>query len=90
MNFAKNEILIGKDPRSDMIWTQPYISRMHLRLLRKEDGTYVAADLNSTNGTYVLDTAQGAEEWNRIPAGSTVVVRAGARFRVGSSEIEIL
>lgn len=89
LNFDKNEILIGKDTRCDMIWTQPYISRMHLKIIRNEDESYTVVDLNSTNGTYVVDVEQGAS-WQRIPTSAEKVVQQGAKIRVGSSEISIL
>jgi len=89
LNFDKNEILIGKDTHCDMIWTQPYISRMHLKIIRNEDQSYTVVDMNSTNGTYVVDVEQGAS-WQRIPSGEETVVQQGAKIRVGSSEISIL
>lgn len=89
LNFDKNEILIGKDTRCDMIWTQPYISRMHLKIIHNEDQSYTVVDLNSTNGTYAVDDEQGAS-WQRIPSGEERVVQQGAKIRVGSSEISIL
>lgn len=89
LNFDKREILIGKDTRCDMMWTQPYISRMHLKIIRNEDQSYTVVDLNSTNGTYVVDVEQGTS-WQRIPSGEERVVQQGAKIRVGSSEISIL
>ncbi len=89
LNFDKNEILIGKDTRCDMIWTQPYISRIHLRIILNEDESYTVVDLNSTNGTYVVDIEQGTE-WQRIPSGEERIVQHGAKIRVGASEISIL
>lgn len=90
LNFDKKDILIGKDTRCDMIWTQPYISRMHLRIIRNEDQSYTVVDLNSTKGTYVVDIEGEGASWERIPLGKNIVVKQGAKIKVGLSEIQIL
>lgn len=67
LGFDKKEILIGKDTQCDMIWTQPYISRMHLKIIHNEDQSYTVVDLNSTNGTYLFDVKDAS--WKRVPLG---------------------
>lgn len=82
LKFDKKEIIIGKDTRCDMIWTQPYISRMHLKIIANEDQSYSIVDLNSTNHTFV--------DGNMIQSNVETLAHKGAKIRVGSSEIAIL
>lgn len=90
LKFDKKEIIIGKDTRCDMIWTQPYVSRMHLKIISNTDQTYTILDLNSSNGTYVVDVEQNNADWRRIPSGAECTINQGAKIHVGSSEIQIL
>lgn len=88
--FNKKEIVIGRDTQCDMIWTQPYISRMHLKIIRNEDRSYTVGDLNSANGTYVVEVDEQDASWERVPSGKDVLVSQGAKIKVGLSEIQIL
>ncbi len=90
LNFGKSEIIIGKDSRCDMVWSQPYVSRAHLKLRKNPDESYSVTDLGSTNGTYVIDVGLGEPDWVRVPSGEEKTVYKGAKIRVGSSEIQIL
>lgn len=91
LNFTKKEIFIGKDKvYCDMVWTQPYVSRMHLKIIDNEDETYTVVDCNSTNGTYIAKIEAGELSWDRIPAGKSSIVSHGVMIRVGLSEISIL
>ena len=82
LTFDKKEIIIGKDTSCDMIWTQPYISRMHLKIISNNDQTYSVVDLNSTNHTFV--------DGLMIQSNVETLVRKGAKIKVGLSEIQIL
>lgn len=90
MEFDKREILIGKATDCDMIWTQPHISRLHVRIIRNEDQTYTVVDHHATNGTYILDVAQEGASWVRMHSGEEIVVKEGTRIKLGLSEIQIL
>ena len=82
LKFDKKEIIIGKDTRCDMIWTQPYISRMHLKIIANEDQSYSVVDLNSTNHTFV--------DGHMIQSNVETIVQKGTKIKVGLSEIQIL
>ena len=88
--FNKKEIVIGRDTQCDMIWTQPYISRMHLKIIHNEDRSYTVGDLNSANGTYVVEVDEQDASWERVPSVKDVLVSQGAKIKVGLSEIQIL
>lgn len=46
-------ITIGRGQDNDIVINDPQISRNHLQLIQKDDGTASVVDLNSSNGTYV-------------------------------------
>lgn len=46
-------ITIGRGQDNDIVINDPQISRNHLQLIQKDDGTVSVVDLNSSNGTYV-------------------------------------
>jgi DNA-binding NtrC family response regulator len=48
----KRSLLFGTHPSSDLVLTDPHVSRLHARL-DVEDAEYVIRDLGSTNGTRV-------------------------------------
>ncbi len=50
--LTQSEIVIGRDPTSDIVINDAEVSRKHARLLLQA-GSYVLEDLGSTNGTYV-------------------------------------
>ncbi len=90
LKFDKKEILVGKDASCDMIWTQPYISRIHLKIANNSNQSYTVTDLHATNGTFVLDAEQGDTDWRKVPSGSECTVKQGAKIRVGYTEIQII
>ena len=52
VTINKNEILLGRDPKSDIFIDTPNISFNHAKII-KESNYYYIYDLNSTNGTFV-------------------------------------
>src|SRR6266568_1916899 len=48
----KRSALLGTHPSSDLVLTDPHVSRLHARI-DVEDDEYVLTDLGSTNGTRV-------------------------------------
>ena len=55
MALRKKELFIGRRSDSDIVLTDPYVSRRHARLVRQDRG-YRVIDLNSTHGTFVNGT----------------------------------
>jgi phosphoserine phosphatase RsbU/P len=50
--LGDREITVGRLSDSDLVLTNPYISRRHAKFLQREGAWYVV-DLNSTHGTFV-------------------------------------
>lgn len=53
-------ITVGRDPMSDIVLTDPEVSRYHAQLVETLDG-YEIHDMGSTNGTYVAGKRIGDE-----------------------------
>lgn len=73
--LAKDRVIIGRLGESDLVLSDPGVSRRHAEV-RHEDGRYVIADLGSTNGTMVNEATIGErvlEEGDRITVGRTVL-----------------
>jgi Protein of unknown function (DUF3662)/Inner membrane component of T3SS, cytoplasmic domain len=73
--LAKDRVIIGRMGDSDIVLTDPGVSRRHAEV-RREDGEFVVADLGSTNGTMVNEATIGErtlEEGDRITIGKTVL-----------------
>lgn len=50
--IADSEVMIGRDPKSDITLPDEGVSRRHARILQT-DTDFVIEDLGSSNGTYV-------------------------------------
>ena len=73
--LTKERVIIGRLGESDLVLSDPGVSRRHAEV-RREDGKYVIADLGSTNGTMVNEATIGErelEEGDRITVGRTVL-----------------
>jgi len=73
--LTKPVVVIGRLAESDVVLTDPGVSRTHAEI-RRENGRWVIADRGSTNGTRVNDAS--IETWvlgegDRIKVGSTVL-----------------
>ena len=71
-----SEIVIGRDPASQMVIDHPSVSGRHARVRQSGKGLYLT-DLGSTNGTYVnedkvADCQLAHQDWVRI--GKHVVI----------------
>lgn len=75
---ASSEITIGRSRQNTLCLDGDGISRFHARLNPMEDGLKLE-DCGSTNGTWVGE--------NRV---DTMVLTAGARFRIGEFQLELL
>jgi FHA domain-containing protein len=73
--LAKERIIIGRLGESDIVLSDPGVSRRHAEV-RTQGGGFVIADLGSTNGTMVNESTVGErvlEEGDRITIGKTVL-----------------
>jgi hypothetical protein len=73
--LTKPRVLIGRLAESDVVLTDPGVSRTHAEV-RRENGRWVITDLGSTNGTRVNDSSIATwvlGEGDRITVGSTVL-----------------
>ncbi len=76
VEFAKQEIVIGRADRCDMILAQPMLSRFHARVSKEADGGYLVCDLESANGTSVSVDGRrtrlvpNVKTW--VPEGGTI------------------
>ena len=76
MALRKKELFIGRRSDSDIVLTDPYVSRRHARL-QQQDRVYKVIDLNSTHGTFV--------NGNRVRER---VLEAGDKIRMGPGPSE--
>lgn len=73
--LTKDRVIIGRLGESDLVLSDPGVSRRHAEV-RRDDGRYVIADLGSTNGTMVNEATIGErelEDGDRITVGRTVL-----------------
>jgi hypothetical protein len=73
--LGKDRVIIGRMGESDIVLSDPGVSRRHAEV-RREDGRFVVVDLGSTNGTMVNEATVGErtlEEGDRITVGTTVL-----------------
>jgi pSer/pThr/pTyr-binding forkhead associated (FHA) protein len=82
----KRSALLGTHPSSDLVLTDPHVSRAHARI-DVEESDYVLTDLGSTNGTRVnghrvTEVVLGAGD--RITIGETVLVVEPASVGTGT------
>lgn len=75
--FEKTTIRIGADPLSDVVLTDPTVSRVHAEIHVRED-LFDLVDMDSTNGTFV--------DGSRV---SMIALPSGAEFQVGRTKMRI-
>jgi pSer/pThr/pTyr-binding forkhead associated (FHA) protein len=75
--LSRGSLIIGRSPTADIVIDDPLVSRMHARVVLRDDSA-VIEDLNSTNGVY-LDGA-------RLPFGLQPL-REGDRVLIGTNEL---
>lgn len=75
---ARLRATVGRDPRCDVVLTDPTVSRFHLAV-RRQAGRWVIRDLDSRNGTWFH---------GRRTAG--MEVRAGDEVRLGDVTVRIV
>ncbi len=75
VTISKDIFLIGKlKSNVDLALIHPMVSRLHSRLLKKENGYYLE-DMNSTNGTYINNI--------RIESGERKMISTGDKLTFG-------
>ncbi|MCK6546006.1 sigma 54-interacting transcriptional regulator [Myxococcota bacterium] len=83
----RDVVTVGKLADSDLVLTDPTVSRRHLRICRAPGGRWILVDLGSTNGTFV----QGARI-HEAPIDAGTVLKAGEveiAFAPSREEIEV-
>lgn len=90
--FSRNSVTIGKSEEyCDLVWKQPYVSRMHVRIDKKSPGTYMVSDLNTTNGSYASFLGKNGErEHVRVIPSTPVEVSDYAYIVVGETRFQLL
>jgi hypothetical protein len=51
--IAASEVRIGRGYDNDVVIDDPYVAAQHLRVIRRDDGSLVAQDVGSANGTFI-------------------------------------
>lgn len=51
--IAAAEVRIGRGYDNDVVIDDPYVAAQHLRVVRRDDGSLVAEDVGSANGTFI-------------------------------------
>ncbi|PYV41866.1 MAG: hypothetical protein DMG06_15815 [Acidobacteria bacterium] len=76
--LTADEILIGRKSDANIVLTNPYVSRHHAKVIRRQEG-YSISDLKSTHGTYVNGERIEQRE-----------LRGGDRICLGQDQVELL
>ncbi len=74
-NISQTDIVIGRDPNSDIVLRGGKASRFHAQVERKPNGRYYILDCHSTNGIWVNET--------RLEARIPVLLNPNAIVRLG-------
>ncbi|MEA2508980.1 MAG: hypothetical protein QOG21_1062 [Actinomycetota bacterium] len=74
----RDELIIGRGPKCQVVLDDSYVSQMHARLFAKGDA-YMVEDLGSTNGTYL----------NRRKVAAPTELRRGDQVKIGKTVLEM-
>lgn len=74
----RDELIIGRGPKCQVVLDDSYVSQMHARLFSKGD-TFMVEDLGSTNGTYL----------NRRRVTSPTELQRGDQVKIGKTVLEM-
>jgi pSer/pThr/pTyr-binding forkhead associated (FHA) protein len=74
----RDELVIGRGPKCQIVLDDSYVSQMHARLFSKGD-LYMVEDLGSTNGTYL----------NRRKVTAPTELRRGDQVKIGKTVLEM-
>ena len=74
----RDELIIGRGPKCQIVLDDSYVSQMHARLFAKGDA-FMVEDLGSTNGTYL----------NRRKVTAPTELRRGDQVKIGKTVLEM-
>lgn len=75
----ENELVLGRDPRCDVVIPNRQISRRHARVFRQGEGIWVE-DLGSKNGTFINGERVEPGHPVQLQEGDTLVLALAQRF----------
>jgi len=75
-NPRRPYVTVGRGPENDVVIDDATLSRIHLVLMRSDDGTWTIRDAGSSNGSRLAD--------RRLEPGKPEGLRCGARLEAGS------
>ena len=75
LEFAKNEITIGRSQACDMVLNQPFLNRFHVKVYRISDDEYIVEDMNASNGTYITSIEKQLLPGERVKIQKGVIIR---------------
>jgi hypothetical protein len=75
---AEQPVVVGRSSRCDVVLEDPTVSRRHLELRPAGDGRWLALDVGSLNGTWLLDRRVGR-----------VMVHVGDELWLGSCPVRL-
>lgn len=78
VDLGGDAVLFGRSPSSTIRLEDPYVSDDHARIYRA-DGTWMVADLKSTNGTFL----------NRVKVTTPTQIAAGDQLGIGKTVVEV-
>jgi two-component system, NtrC family, sensor kinase len=71
--FEKDRIYVGRSPKNDVQITDKSVSRVHLKIVRKEN-KYFITDLKSRNGTFIDGVRIGPKMEYEVQEGKPVAI----------------
>jgi len=81
--YPDQPLLLGRDPKCNIVFPSASVSREHARLWALEDGSWVVRDLGSRNGSSLLRATSG-------PSGDYRPLRAAEDTPVGVDDVIVL
>ncbi len=75
---GKDEVVIGRSKKADIVLLDDGISRQHCRIVKLPGGEAFIEDLDSTNGTYINGTqikSHILKDGDKIQVGSTTILK---------------
>jgi len=80
----RENMIIGRDPDCDIIVQDSAVSGKHIRVY-VQNGRFFAADLNSSNGTFVHETQQ--DRWSKI---EEIEMKDGTQIKLGRTVLHLM
>jgi hypothetical protein len=78
--ITASEVRIGRGYDNDVVIDDPYVAAQHLRVVRRDDGSLVAEDVGSANGTFIDGSKIGLSDF---------VVDGKQLIRIGQTYLRI-